>query len=532
MSTLEDLQKFIEDYVEKLKPLFKKANLTWWDAYTIGKKEHFEKHEEIIKEIKKLHNNKEEFEKVKELLKTEIKDPLIKRQLKLIHDGYLSSQGDINLINEIISKEVKIEQKFNNFRAKVNEKILTDNEIKDILKKETNSEKLKEVWEASKRQGEIVEKEFIEVIKLRNKLANSQGFENYYIMSLEVSEQKIQDIKEIFEELEELTDNSFKEVKYETDSYLSKKFKIPINELKPWHYYDLFFQKGPETYNVDLDKFFEQDILEISKKFYKSIGIDVEEILQRSDLYEKEGKSQHALAIDVDREGDVRILENIKNNEYWMNTTLHELGHGIYWEFINKNLPFLLRDVAHTFTTEGIAMFFGRQSQNISFIKKYAGDFNEDYLEIYKKLEKMSKMSQLVFSRWAQVMVNFEMKLYENPTQDLNKLWWDIVKKHQLIDFYRDKPDWASKMHFVSAPVYYHNYMLGELFASQLHNKITKEILKKDSLKNVDYSGNNEVGNYLKKSVFGPGMSYEWNDLIEKATGEKLTPKHFVEEFA
>ena len=153
-------------------------------------------------------------------------------------------------------------------------------------------------------------------------------------------------------------------------------------------------------------------------------------------------------------------------------------------------------------------------------------------MEIYKKLEKMSKMSQLVFSRWAQVMVNFEMKLYENPTQDLNKLWWDIVKKHQLIDFYRDKPDWASKMHFVSAPVYYHNYMLGELFASQLHNKITKEILKKDSLKNVDYSGNNEVGNYLKKSVFGPGMSYEWNDLIEKATGEKLTPKHFVEEFA
>ena len=28
------------------------------------------------------------------------------------------------------------------------------------------------------------------------------------------------------------------------------------------------------------------------------------------------------------------------------------------------------------------------------------------------------------------------------------------------------EPDWASKPHFVIAPVYYHNYMLGELFAS------------------------------------------------------------------
>jgi len=128
-------------------------------------------------------------------------------------------------------------------------------------------------------------------------------------------------------------------------------------------------------------------------------------------------------------------------------------------------------------------------------------------------------------------MVNFEMKLYENPDQDLNKLWWDLVKKYQLIDFGRDKPDWASKIHFVSAPVYYHNYMLGELFASQLHNKLTKNILKKDFLKNVDYSDNKEIGDYLKEYVFGPGTAYEWNVLVEKATGERLTPKYFIGEF-
>ena len=70
------------------------------------------------------------------------------------------------------------------------------------------------------------------------------------------------------------------------------------------------------------------------------------------------------------------------------------------------------------------------------------------------------------------------------------------------------------------------------MLASQLHNKITKNILKEDSLKNVDYSNHKEIGDFLKKEIFYPGMTYRWEELVEKATGEKLTPKYFVEEFA
>ncbi len=527
----KEIETFIESYLEKYKPLFKKVTLAWWGAYTTGKQEYFQEYEETAKEIKKLHNNREEFEKIKNFLKEDIDDPLLKRQLKILHNEYLVSQGDLELINKLIAKEIEIEQKFNTFRAKIGDKKVTDNEIKKILKTETNSEKLKEAWESNKEQGVFVEKEIIDVIKLRNELARSLGFENYYVMSLEVDEQNISDVKNIFEELEKSTDVAFRKIKNEIDNSLSKKLGIQIDELRPWHYQDLFFQEAPEIYGVDLDGFFKQDILEIAKKFYDSIGINVEEILKRSDLYEREGKSQHAFAMDLDRGGDIRILQNIKNDEHWMSTTLHELGHAVYWEFINPDLPFVLRDTAHTFVTESIAMFFGRQSKNPSFLKNYSEKYDENS-EMGEKIRNMLKMTQLIFSRWAQVMVNFEGSLYENPDQDLNKLWWDLVKKYQFIDFYRDKPDWASKLHLASAPVYYHNYVLGELLASQLHNKITKDILEKNSLVDVDYSGKKEMGEYLKKHIFEPGMMYKWDDLIEKATGEKLTPKYFVEEFA
>jgi len=44
-------------------------------------------------------------------------------------------------------------------------------------------------------------------------------------------------------------------------------------------------------------------------------------------------------------------------------------------------------------------------------------------------------------------MTEFERKLYENPDQDLNNLWWSIVEKYQHIKKPANwnNPDWAAK---------------------------------------------------------------------------------------
>lgn len=524
----KQIVKFLEEQTEKIKPRYIALTHSYWNATTTGKKEFYEEYERRQKEIAKLFNNKENFEKIKEFIKSQIGSELTKRQLKLLYSSYLGNQGDINLINKILEKSTALEQKFNTFRANVDGKELTDNNIKEILKREKDSKKLQGAWEASKKQGELVEKELIEVIKLRNQLAKSLGFKNYYTLSLEVGEQTEKEIIEIFNELNKSTAPIFKEVKKEIDNFLSKRYNT--KELKPWHYQDLFFQEAPEIYSFDLDKFYVNSLIDKAEKFYSTIGIEVGDILERSDLYEKPGKYQHAYCMDLNREGDIRSVMSIKNNEKWMDTTLHELGHGVYWKYIDESLPFLVRDAAHTLTTEAIALLFGRNSKNISFIKKF-GDVEGEIDHLSEEIDKGLKIRELIFSRWSQVMFNFERELYTNPNQNLNKLWWDLVKKYQLVDFSRDKADWASKIHFVSSPVYYHNYLIGELFASQINNHIAKNILKKDSLKNLDYAGNKKIGEYLKSKIFSPGAIYKWDDLIEHATGEKLNPKHWVEEF-
>ena len=207
-----------------------------------------------------------------------------------------------------------------------------------------------------------------------------------------------------------------------------------------------------------------------------------------------------------------------------MDTTLHELGHAIYCKHLNQELPFILKDSAHTFTTEAIALLFGRNSKNEKFIENYT---EKSLGDIKENVQKELRLRQLVFSRWCQVMFYFEKELYKNPDQNLNKLWWNLVKKYQLIDFISDEPDWASKFHLVSAPVYYHNYLLGELLASQLKNYIKKTF----NPENSDYSNESAIGNYLIKKIFNPGKSVKWDQLIKEATEEPLNPKHFINEF-
>ena len=72
-------------------------------------------------------------------------------------------------------------------------------------------------------------------------------------------------------------------------------------------------------------------------------------------------------------------------------------------------------------------------------------------------------------------MTHFERQLYADPDADLDTLWWDLVERYQQVrrPDGRHAPDWASKIHLAAAPVYYQNYLYGELFASQLDATLT-----------------------------------------------------------
>ena len=531
----KELQTFIDNHVEKVKPLNKEAGLAYWDAATTGNEKDYDKVSELTLEIRKIYSNPDDFAMLKEMkASSEIKKDLLTRQVDLLYNGYLENQIKPELLKQIVDLGTDIEKNFSVFRGTINGEKVTDNEIKEILKTETDSEKRKQAWLASKQVGPEVANDLIKLVKLRNQAAQKLGYENYHTLSLTTAEQDVDELDKIFEELYELTNEPFRKLKAELDEILAEECGISVDKLMPWHYHDPFFQETPLVYDVDLDTYYkDQDVVELSRNFYNGIGLNVDDILSNSDLYEREGKNPHAFSTDIDREGDVRILCNVKNNETWMETMLHELGHATYDKNHNQKSPYLLKEPAHIFTTEAIAMFFGRLSRNPAWMQQMLGLTDEQKSDIQKVGDKYAQLKQLIFARWAMVMYNFEKQLYANPDQDLNKLWWQTIEKYQFVKAPagRNEPDWAAKIHFSIAPVYYHNYLLGELFASQLHNHLIYEVLDLESDENVSYVGQKKVGKFITKNIYKPGAEYKWNEMIERATGEPLTAKYFVEQF-
>jgi peptidyl-dipeptidase A len=178
-------------------------------------------------------------------------------------------------------------------------------------------------------------------------------------------------------------------------------------------------------------------------------------------------------------------------------------------------------------------MMFEKLSKRRAWLEKM-GIKVDDAKAFDESGAKMLRYQLLIFSRWCQVMLRFEKGMYENPDQDLNKLWWDMVEKYQMVKRPpgRNAPDYGSKYHIVGAPVYYHNYMMGELFASQLHHAIARNVYRNADPNTVVYVGNKEVGAFMRRAVFEPGRTMTWNELTRHATGADLSPAAFAKDFS
>lgn len=531
----DDFSRFVTEFDSVLIPLSREANLSYFQATISGADADYTRAADLEIQRTKLFADKERFAKLKAWKESgAIQEPLLARQLQVLFNAFLANQIDEKKLEEMINLQSATEKKFSNFRAEVAGKKLTDNQIEDILKTSRNSAELESVWLASKTIGGVVSADVLRLVHMRNDAAKELGFPNYHSMRLALSEQNPQEIETLFDELDSLTRGAFASVKGELDSVLAAGLGIPVSALMPWHYQNRFFQEAPKVYGVDLDALYkDKDVVALTKQFYAGIGLPIDEILTRSDLYEKEGKYQHAYCTDIDRQGDVRVVCNVTPSYNWMNTMLHECGHAVYDRHKDYNVPWLLREPAHTFTTEAIAMIFGRFASHPAWLREVAGIPQDVVEKVADGSVRTLRLEQLVFSRWAQVMYRFERAMYENPDRDLNTLWWDLVERYQMIKrpAGRNAPDWASKIHVALYPAYYHNYLLGELLASQLYFTIGGTVLKARDISTQSFANRPEIGEFLRKNIFDVGNTLFWNDMIEKATGEKLTAKYYARQF-
>ena len=459
----------VADAVGRLRPLHHASSLAWWDANVAATEEHERRRVEAELALSDALADPELFREVREARENGAEGHA-QRQLELLHATLLPNQVAAEVRHRIVELEAKVESVFAQHRGTVAGRPVDDNEIKRILRESDDDGERREAWEASKTVGAAVADDVRELARLRNRAAASLGYRDWFALSIATSEMDEQRLFETLDECDRLTADAFATWKEATDARLAERFGCEPADLRPWHYEDPFFQEVPAAGGVDLtDVFAGQDVVELAGATFAGIGIDTREILDRSDLFAREGKSQHAFCIDIDREGDVRVLANVEPDRYWADTMLHELGHGAYDIGFDPALPWLLRG-CHLTMTEGIAILMGRLAQEADWLRDVAGVEADEAERLDGSLQAALAAELLVFTRWVLVMTNFERAFYADPEADLGATWWELVARYQLLTPPEDRnePDWAAKLHVACAPVYYHTYLYGNLVACQL----------------------------------------------------------------
>lgn len=514
--------RLVDGFEARLEQVESEFHRAYWDSQIHASPESEHRRADLELQLRTLKGDAEILAAVNDALEEGMHEPRLRRQLEVLRLSLSGNQMTDAQRTELVELSSSVESEFATFRPHVDGHALTENDVLDILDRSDDVAEREKTWRASKEIGQRVSRRVRELARLRNRVALEQGHADYFRMALDLQELSEEWLFRVFDELDELTQEPFLTWKAETDRGLSERFGT--TELRPWHYADPFFQYPPRSSGIDLDPLLEgRDAVELSLATFRGWGLDLSGVMEKSDLFPRVLKSQHAFCLDVDRSGnDVRILANVVPGERWIEVMLHESGHAAYDVSIDRRLPYLLRRPSHTFVTEAMAILSGRLVRDPDWLTGVAAVSGSLVSPRAEEIRRSSATQSILFARWVLVMSHFERYLYADPEADLDARWWELVQRFQAVS----PPDeeapgaWASKIHVAAAPVYYHNYLLGELLASQLESTI-----KDRSGALVDSA---EAGRFLREELFHHGNSVRWDQLIAQATGRPLTAKFFA----
>jgi peptidyl-dipeptidase A len=517
------LDRFEEEY----EPIRRGHALALWRLATTGDADSAREVEELERRSADLLADPERFAAVEAALDGSDPASLDGRRLRLYRRHALLHQVPASLREELIQLGVEVEQVYGTFRATFEGGPVNDGLLDQVLREEPREERRREAWLATRQVGDEVAERVRQLARLRNRQAHHLGYPTFHELALEAVELDPSWLMELLGELERRSTPAYTRIKRGLDADLRRQYGR--DDLQLWHYPERFLQHLPPDEDTEsLDRHFPVRRIEAhAHSYFADLDLPIDELWAASDMLPREGKNQHAFSLPVEVPGDVRVLCNLVLGTRWMSTALHEFGHALYDRHVAPALPLLMRGAAHSLVTEGVAMFFGRLVYEPRWLEAVAG-VPPDMAEASAAT---LRTNQILFLRWAMVVVHFERALYADPDGDLDAAWWGLVERFQGLS----RPDghacadWAAKIHVACYPVYYQNYVLGELVASQLHGALSHRLGHDDDPAAALLAGQ-PVGGFFRE-LFALGARHHWEETLRQITGSALSAGPYLQRF-
>jgi peptidyl-dipeptidase A len=551
-----EAQAFIDSYSKQYQGLYYNSSQAEWESNTHiveGDSTNAVRTKAANEALAEFTGSEENIQKTRDFLKTTNLSELQKRQL----DGMLyAAANNPAIVKDVVKARIKAEaeqtEKLFGYNFTLDGKPVTTNDLDKILVEETNLQKRRKAWEASKEVGKGLKPGLVNLRNLRNETVKALGYEDYFsyqVSDYGMSRKEMMDLMHGFiREIWPLYRELHTYARYE----LAKKYKVDqVPDLIPadWlpNRWGQDWSSMVDVEGVDLDAALKDKspewMVKTAEEFYVSLGFEKLPAVfwEKSSLYPLPAdatykKNNHASAWHLDLERDVRSLMSVVANTEWYETTHHELGHIYYYlTYTNPDVPVLLREGANRGFHEAMGSLLGlaaMQKPYMEHLKLIPADTKTDEQRALLK----EALNYIVFMPFgAGVMTDFEHDLYAGslPEGEFNKRWWELAAKYQGMapPMARGEEycDAASKTHINDDAAQYYDYAMSYVLLFQFHDHIAKNILHQDPHA-TNYYGNQEVGKFLKDVMY-PGGSQDWRALLKEKLGADMSAKAMLDYF-
>lgn len=500
--------KLRDEFCKKLEPKSLKSNISCWNFYINSTPENMSAYEKARDDVYDLYKNEDLYNEFKLIEKDGVTDSHLSKQL---HDLIKDFDEELNtgdMKKALRNKENEIASKFNSYIPVVDGKEVSKADISKVLETEKDVEIRKKNYDAKIKAGDVIASDLIDLVKMRNEFAKTKGYKNFFEYNLKETYDVDSDyLQKLLDEVYNKAFDINKKLQSENKEELAKEYGISKDDLKAYHY-GLLLENNPAKAVNEAIKTKEQ-VVDISKQAYKNMGYDIDKMPITLDLFPRKNKNTHGFCFGIEAGKDARILANLTNNSNSIDTLCHELGHCVYHIGISPDLPFFDKD-EYPAMTEAVAMMMGDLQQKEDILKDVVDS------KTLKKFKDEHRKSEAKFINRSMLIIDFEKQMYENPQQDLSKLWHDLKVKYTGANEGEEiNNEWATIPHYLSHPAYYQNYFRANLMKAQMYKSMHEKL--------GNITENKSTAEYLDNNLFRYGMSMPESELIKVFTGSELS---------
>lgn len=535
---MKEIQEFIDGLNTQYLKLHKNYETQFWTLYmgdkTVGKKK-----EKALEALDNFRSDRRLRDKTFGLIKKSNKNLQARLQTWVdFFDQYQMSEEAKILKNEISVLETLIENKRSTreegYINPTTNKFVKASTLKMRTLMQTHPDEMirKACYEAREKLAYDCLQEYTDLVKLRNKFAKLQGYEDFYDYKLQVVDKMTKN--ELFSLFEDISDKT-------------KGIFVKIRELEktlaglrqPWNFG--YFMSGDFT--KEEDSYFQFDeALDRWGRSYSALGINFNGGKLQLDLLDREGKYNNGFCHWpnlVHFKADKRIAGSanftctvvagqIGSGIIGYNTLFHEGGHAAHFLNVEQKDVCLNHEYAPMTAAwaETHSMFIDTMFDSIEWKRRYAkNQAGEAYpFELFER--KVKKLNLLEPMRILSIIFvsTFEREVYELKEPTPEKILKIARKNHKK--FYDMKSESLSALNVPHIYAWesscsYHGYGLAEIALNQW-----REYFYKKYGYIVD---NQNVGKEMKKT-WQWGASKSFKESVRLATGKNISSKALIKE--